>query len=264
MSRHRRSVLGLALVVLLTQGTGIAFGQEPGDEPVPGPSEPGEPGMEPAEPASQPRVPAPVVDKNQAAVREDPRTAKEPPVPAPSPVAPAPAPSPMAPSPGFLIKVALPVANAAFQTDDDFSTSLGIPTVLLGGISGMGLGGGLGIQYMHISFDWNKGYNGDEEESFHTVLFAPTVVYIAPGLAGGRVRFSGAFSPVLGFMGDEDDATAEFIAGYRLAVGGTYFFHPSFGLGVETGIAGLFLTDSDLGYNFLYGALTAMVILGPS
>ena len=266
-----RSVLVSFVVVVL-----LGCWTRPAAAPIPPLSEPGgeEPGApvftpgQRKKPAAAVDTPAPVTD------RKDPKAS-----PPASPAAPPPAlpaddedpprkasPPPAAPgstqepitASGFMLKVALPVASGVLTTSSSQISFNALPAVFLGGISSIGIGGGLGVQFSNISVTGS--YTSD---SMTTIILCPQLSYISPGTAGGKVRFTLNAGPILGIVeGLQSYSETELVAGYIIGLGGMFFPHRSFGVGVEAGLAGQFWTESDLSINYMYGALTAVAIFG--
>ena len=153
------------------------------------------------------------------------------------------------PAAGFFMKLSVPLGTGGLLSPFVSPALTNYPSITFGGISSSGVGGGLGVAFAHF---------GDDNDSEFLVSFAPTFTYVHPGLAGGKVRLSVTGAPLLGFTNISDGGL---VAGYLAGLGAMFFPHPSFGVGVEGGFHGMYVSDDELWINTIFGGLTAMVIL---
>lgn len=260
-----RSVLRVMVFVLLLLPGAAAAQDSPTEVPKP-PSQPAvqpeEPGEEPpplpAKPVPPPVPPPPPQVLDRETTRPAPRPAEEEEQPAPA-VEKEEDDGQGLPAGGLLIKVSIPTVSQLMITETGLS-SFSYPSLLVGGISSSGWGGGLGFRFHHES-SVSSSYSGGETDTAHLVIFSPSLLWVSDGVASNLVRFTGQVSPMFGFMGTDDDPSRDIVVGYQFGVGGGFFPHPAFGVGVEVGLCGLWLTESEVSVNYAYGAITATVIL---
>ena len=159
-----------------------------------------------------------------------------------------------------MLKVSLPVASGSLAVSSSSQLAFNVlPAAFFGGMSSSGFGGGLGLQFSNVSV--TSSYGGDN--SLTTIIFSPQLVFISPGAAGGKVRFTVNGGPVFGILdGPSSSSESELILGYNMGLGGMFFLHRSFGVGLEVGFAGQIWTDSDLAIHYMYGALTGAAFFG--
>jgi hypothetical protein len=257
-----RSVLRMMVFVLLMAPGAAAAQDSPKEVPNPPPQpavQPEEPGEEPpplpVKPTPAPVPPPQVMDREAA--KPTPRPAEEPEKPAPAEEKEEDGQG--LPAGGLLIKVSIPTVSQLMITETGLS-SFSYPSLLVGGISSSGWGGGLGFRFHHESTK-SSSYSGGETDTAHLVIFSPSVFWVSDGVASNLVRFTGQVSPMFGFMGTDDEPSRDLVVGYQFGVGGGFFPHPAFGVGVEVGFCGLWLTESEISVNYAYGAITATVIL---
>ena len=279
-----RSAIAMSVFVLLLGCLALpALAQNPPSEPG---EEPGGPEFAPQQPKTPPVPPPPDIKKSPYDGEESPGSSPIDPkptggvAPPPPPMTPdeenppkkpapghAPAPGPTlaqiesqtAPPAGFMLKVTLPVASGTLAVNSSSQLALNaLPAAFFGGMTSSGFGGGLGLQFNTLNV--SSGYS---DYSLTTVVFSPQFTFISPGAAGGKVRFTANGGPIFGMVdGISSSSETELIVGYNLGLGGMFFPHRSFGVGLEVGFVGQFWTDSDLSMNYIYGALTAAAFFG--